>query len=90
MATEPRIPPEKERILPLQNGHEEEMNHKGIEMVASICLLRSAADRETFIKLTAGRKRRRMIGCFSEPGKSGSQFLMFYLLYDPVFPTVRK
>jgi hypothetical protein len=33
---------------------EEEMNHKRIEMVASICFLRSVANCETSIKLTAG------------------------------------
>jgi hypothetical protein len=30
------------------------------------------------------RKRLRMIGCFSEPGKSGSQLSMFYLLYSVI------
>jgi hypothetical protein len=40
--------------LSLQEGREEEMNQKGIGMVANICLLRFAAERETSIKLTDG------------------------------------
>jgi hypothetical protein len=44
-AIELRISPEKENILPSQDGCDEEINQKGIKTLASICLLRPAPTR---------------------------------------------
>jgi hypothetical protein len=50
---EGRIPLQKEKVLLVQDGPEEEMNQSGVWMVASIHLLRAAAVWETRTELTS-------------------------------------